>query len=961
MPITYVGSAVRYEAVPVSQVTVGRPEGTQENDLLVAHVSVWAGSTPTITPPPGWELVTSQSLQPNHPLITYIYKKVAGASEPSTYTWSLNIEVVVAVAVVAYRGASAGVTAGTPNQTDFHLTIPVTIPPSTQGDPSITVSFAAIKDPAYAPTQTGQGADTFELTTTTLKELTDSGAGTEQFSLTAQILLDDSGTGTEQLSLTTQIPLDDSGTGTEQLSLTAQIPLDDSGTGSEQLSLTAQISLDDSGSGTEQLSLTAQILLDDSGVGVDILSLEGATTLLDQGFGSDTLTLTAYPVLDDTGYGTDIEIPIKVGVDGGVGSDALVPTKVTVDEAVGSDGLVPTKVVADSAAATDESVPTKAVADSAAGTEVLLVTATTVTEDSGVGSDTLTQQQLAASIELLDTGAGADTLTVTTVTTVSLDDSGVGAEVIAITATTTTADSGVGTDLLLVQAYTTAEDIGGATDTFVVTKQVEDSAVATDIFIALKQLSDAAAGADTFSLQVTITVTDTGGSSEHLAITTTTILEDSGSGADIALVPSSILILDDAASGSDTADVTATTWVEDTGAATDHFATTAYTTLTDTSISTDILSSVAYPIFEDIGAAADLVQPIIHQVSVDEGMGAELLAPSVVDIPLAIERAFDHAKLTVEQFLLEMLKREWQYVGNIKVERFALAHTVMERLALPAIVVGFIPPVRFRGTIGALIPILRFTIVGAIPWIGTPQAREQLLVMGERIATILQRNYRSPYWNELHVEQMQVVGSNEKPPQWEAVTITVSVFHKPIKLAGVPHEIVPDNTTGVADPLLAAERYLAHIVRTEWERHGNIRIKGVVVARTLVSELSLPAIVVGLVPPYERRPVIGGEIPVARFIVAGLVPWVGTVEARLELQKMACRLAGILLSHHKTSRWHNLEIVNVQVMGGEEQPPRWEAVTITCDAYLNPITLTSVMQQTSEEGWLTDALLVSAP
>ncbi len=342
--------------------------------------------------------------------------------------------------------------------------------------------------------------------------------------------------------------------------------------------------------------------------------------------------------------------------------------------------------------------------------------------------------------------------------------------------------------------------------------------------------------------------------------------------------------------------------------------------------------------------------------------GAALDAFDVQDIPtaLAIERLFDNAKLATEKHLLSILQREWARFGNIQVQTFTLEHTVQEGVALPAIVVGFTPPVDFRGMVGALIPILRFTVAGIVPWVGTKQSREHLLVMGERIVQILRNNTRAPFWNELRIERMQVIGDDESPPRWEAVTVSLTVFHKPLKLAGVPHEIIPDLVTeGIDDPVLAAERYLAHMLQTEWARHGNIKVRTVTVARTVVEGLAIPAIVVGLTPPLRHQAIVGGYIPLARFVVAGITPWVGTKEARVELQKMACRLVGILLSHFKTPHWHDLRIINVQVIGGAEATPRWEAATVTIEVSLNPITLVTRPTLLDDESAATDLLTVS--
>jgi RHS repeat-associated protein len=69
--------------------SISKPAGTSQNDVLVASISVRPTSVP-ITPPSGWTLVSryDNSGSPTGYLATYI--KVAGASEPASYTWTLG-------------------------------------------------------------------------------------------------------------------------------------------------------------------------------------------------------------------------------------------------------------------------------------------------------------------------------------------------------------------------------------------------------------------------------------------------------------------------------------------------------------------------------------------------------------------------------------------------------------------------------------------------------------------------------------------------------------------------------------------------------------------------------------------------------------------------------------------------------------------------------------------------------
>ncbi|KPK38533.1 MAG: hypothetical protein AMJ69_08220, partial [Gammaproteobacteria bacterium SG8_47] len=71
-----------------SDLTINKPAGTAQNEVMIASVAVRPDVT--ITPPSGWTLVrrTDSTSGTNHSLATY--QKVAGASEPSSYTWTLS-------------------------------------------------------------------------------------------------------------------------------------------------------------------------------------------------------------------------------------------------------------------------------------------------------------------------------------------------------------------------------------------------------------------------------------------------------------------------------------------------------------------------------------------------------------------------------------------------------------------------------------------------------------------------------------------------------------------------------------------------------------------------------------------------------------------------------------------------------------------------------------------------------
>lgn len=72
-----------------SSLTITKPTGTVSGDVLVAAIAI-RPETLTITPPSGWSLVLSQANTNTQANAVAVYTKVAGASEPTSYTWSFS-------------------------------------------------------------------------------------------------------------------------------------------------------------------------------------------------------------------------------------------------------------------------------------------------------------------------------------------------------------------------------------------------------------------------------------------------------------------------------------------------------------------------------------------------------------------------------------------------------------------------------------------------------------------------------------------------------------------------------------------------------------------------------------------------------------------------------------------------------------------------------------------------------
>ena len=73
----------------VLTLTINRPAGTIENDVMVATIGV-SGNSPTITAPSGWSLVRRMTNAAANANSLAVYTKVATTTEPANYSWTFS-------------------------------------------------------------------------------------------------------------------------------------------------------------------------------------------------------------------------------------------------------------------------------------------------------------------------------------------------------------------------------------------------------------------------------------------------------------------------------------------------------------------------------------------------------------------------------------------------------------------------------------------------------------------------------------------------------------------------------------------------------------------------------------------------------------------------------------------------------------------------------------------------------
>ncbi len=83
--------------------TIANPTGTLSGDVMVAHVIVRTASN-TITAPNGWSLIRRQDSSSS--ISTATYRKVAGSSEPTSYTWTFGTAGEASGGIASYTGVN---------------------------------------------------------------------------------------------------------------------------------------------------------------------------------------------------------------------------------------------------------------------------------------------------------------------------------------------------------------------------------------------------------------------------------------------------------------------------------------------------------------------------------------------------------------------------------------------------------------------------------------------------------------------------------------------------------------------------------------------------------------------------------------------------------------------------------------------------------------------------------------
>lgn len=124
-----------------TSLVINAPSGTSDGDFLIAHIArnytTLVGAT--ITPPSGWTLLLTNS---SGAMDSWVYYKFAGASEPSSYTWTLGATGTVAQSCGGDIHRITAVDTSTPIDVSATAALGVATGDADPDSPSVTTTVA---------------------------------------------------------------------------------------------------------------------------------------------------------------------------------------------------------------------------------------------------------------------------------------------------------------------------------------------------------------------------------------------------------------------------------------------------------------------------------------------------------------------------------------------------------------------------------------------------------------------------------------------------------------------------------------------------------------------------------------------------------------------------------------------------------------------------------------------------
>lgn len=126
-----------------TSVAVSKPSGTVENDVLVAGIGGASASSESWTPPSGWTLIRQTNNSSTIDANLGTFYKVAGSSEPSSYTWTGGNNAAHIAWIMRFDGADTSTPVDVSGENTGNSTDPVAPSITTTQDNVIKIACCA--------------------------------------------------------------------------------------------------------------------------------------------------------------------------------------------------------------------------------------------------------------------------------------------------------------------------------------------------------------------------------------------------------------------------------------------------------------------------------------------------------------------------------------------------------------------------------------------------------------------------------------------------------------------------------------------------------------------------------------------------------------------------------------------------------------------------------------------------
>lgn len=390
--------AFRAVATAVNVTSCNKPTGVVSGDLLLAFVIVYENTTGTLTLPSGWtEIPGAEGLQVagGTTLVRACYK-IAGGSEPSSYTFTMTPSGYEEVVLVAYSGSfDAGVidaasvnTGNDASPTALSVTTSAAntmlvahfsgynnaftsgpagmtleatwdgvnvlydAPQAASGasgdkvaskpSDSWVASLVAIKEagggtfnPTQTTTETGSGADANSGALASTQADTASGADSGTSARLATIA--ETGSGADATTSARLATVAESGNGADANTSVRLTTIAEAASGADATSGLLANTTVDTGSGADAVTVQRQMTTADTASGIDAASAAGAGSSAESGSGADTPSGLLAATIADTASGIDASSATGDGAATSSDSSAGADTTSTVVAALAAD------------------------------------------------------------------------------------------------------------------------------------------------------------------------------------------------------------------------------------------------------------------------------------------------------------------------------------------------------------------------------------------------------------------------------------------------------------------------------------------------------------------------------------------------------------------------------------------------------------------------------------------------